>query len=141
MTNSPLSILFSIDCAHQQSIVNGKHLVLRLLSELFCHGLLPLFPREDVCGRGPIFVNPISNNWTPETCLSLETCMLAFWAIISSFRKFPRTVVSRRPPTTLNPFGHCINVCINHRLDSSVLALSEVTRSAASSAYTGHLLS
>lgn len=63
--------------------------MLRLLSELFCHGLLPLFPREDVCSRGPIFVNPISNNWTPETCLSLETCMLAFWAIISSFRKFP----------------------------------------------------
>lgn len=53
----------------------------------------------------------------------------AFWAIISFFRKFPRTVVSRRPPTTPNPFGHRVNVCINHRLDSLVLGLSDVTRS------------
>lgn len=54
----------------------------------------------------------------------------AFCAIISSFRKFPWTVVSRRPPTTPNPFGHCVKMCINHLPDSLVLGSSEVTRSA-----------
>ena len=52
-------------------IVNGKHLMFGFLSETFCHGILPLLPREDVCRRGVVM-----DDRTPKTYLSLETRML-----------------------------------------------------------------
>lgn len=53
-----------------------------------------------------------------------------FWTIVASFRKFPWTVVSWRPLTTTNPFGHRVKMYINHLLGSLMLGLWEVTRSA-----------